>query len=824
MSPTYRFVVSAAVLAAAGYAGARPLGPLPALGGFLDPVNGVWGVAYSAELPPEALAQIPGLEGEVSVVYDDRRVPHIFAESELDARRALGYVVARDRLFEMEVQTRATAGTLTELAGPALLNADVQSRAMGLAWAAERDLEQIKNDPEFTAALEAYADGVNSFIDAMRPEDLPIEYHLLGKTPLRWEPIHTLYLLKRMGWTLSFAPAEFRKARTAALVGREAADALMPVNSPIREPVQPHEGARWMPTVIPDPGTPDDVDYVQMETMSALVGPMDQSRGWDGPVLGSNNWAVGPSKSATGNAILSGDPHLNLTLPSIWYEAHMVVEGGLDAAGVTMAGTPAIVIGFNRDVAWSFTNTGGDVLDYYRETLDDPEHPTSYLLDGEWEPLSSRIEEYRGPDGALLKTDTIYHTHRGPIVNVGDDHLSMHWTVLDNQGEVAALLQANRATSAAEWLDAMTGWYAPTQNGLVADRGGHIAIQSAGFYPDRPENTTGDWFYNGTTSNSDWTGSLGRYPRAVDPEQGYLASANQQPYDPDDVADYIGADWPSPWRALTINGLLRAKDDHTAADLEAYQTFPSGARSITFHAVFMEAAAQLQEAGIATPELREAATLLGEWNLEYTPDNTRAALFEAIMDAMQRGVWDELDDSEGRRVATPGTDITWALLDQPNSPWWDDLSTPEVEDRNAMLGLAMVRGLAAVREEHGAESGDGWRWSEESQKNIFHLLQIPALSRMGLPVTGGPGLLSPNTGRGTHGASWRMVVEMAEEVIPRGTFPGGQSGNPVSPGYDDRLDSWLRGELQDLRFPRTEEELASDGLIRSRLTLTGGIR
>jgi penicillin G amidase len=822
MSPISRFVLSAAVLAAAIYAGARPIGSVPALGDFLDPINGVWGVAYSAELPSESLAQIPGMDGEVSVAYDDRRVPHIFATSQLDAQRALGYVVARDRLFEMEVQTRATAGTLTELAGPALLRVDTQSRGLGLAWAAQRDLDVVREDPVFMAALQAYADGVNAFIDSMTPAELPFEYHLLGKKPLHWEPLYTLYLLKQMGWTLSYSPTEIRKARVAARVGREAADALLPVNSPIREPIQPYQGARWVPTVIPDPGEPDARDKFQLEAVQALLGPMDLSRGSDGPVLGSNNWAVGPAKSATGNAILSGDPHLNLTLPSIWYEAHLVVPGELDVAGVTLAGTPGIVIGFNRDVAWSFTNTGNDVLDYYRETLDDVEHPTSYLLDGEWVPLESRVEEYWGPGGELLATDTIYHTHRGPIFPMGDDRMSMRWTVLEGQGEVKALLDANRSASVREWMDAMSGWYTPTQNGLVADRGGHIAIQSAGFFPDRPENTTGDWFYDGSTRRSDWKGSLGRYPRAVDPEQGYLASANQQPYDPDDVADYIGVDWPSPWRALTINGLLRSKDDHTAADLESYQTFPSGARSITFHAVFMEAAEQLRASGAATPKLEEAAELLGEWNLEYTPDNTRAMLFEAMMDALQRGLWDELEDSDGHRVATPGTDVTWALLDQPNSPWWDDLSTPAVEDRNAMLGLAMVRGLAAAREEHGAESGEGWMWSNESQKNIFHLLQIPTLSRLGLPVTGGPGLLSPNTGRGTHGASWRMVVEMAEELIPRGTFPGGQSGNPISPGYDDRLEQWLRGELEDLRFPRTEDELANEGLIQSRLKLTGG--
>jgi penicillin G amidase len=815
---------SAVLLAAAIYIGARPLGPLPALGGFLDPVNGIWAVARSAELPAAAQRVIPALGADVEVVYDDRRVPHIFAPSKDDLYRAMGYVIARDRLFQLEIQARATAGTLTELVGAELLEVDRRSRRLGLAWAADRDWERIQGDPELAGPMRAYAEGVNAFISSMRPEELPFEYHLLGREPMEWRPEYTLYLLKRMGWTLAYNSVERRKNWVASKVGRQAADALIPRNSPIQEPIQPHLGTRELVSVFPPPGEPAPEAGLQLEAMQAFLGPMDIVRDGDGPALGSNNWAVSSSRSTTGGAILAGDPHLLLSLPSIWYEVHLVVPGELDTYGVTFIGTPFVVIGFNRDVAWSFTNTGSDVMDYYRERLDDPKAPTRYLLDGEWRHLGLRVEEYRSPSGETLAVDTIFQTHRGPMNSIGGEYVSLRWTVLEEEGEVRPLAEINEARSVEEWLEAMSAWRAPTQNGLVADRSGRIAIRSAGRYPVRPEATTGDWFFDGSTSASDWQGWLpvGRFPQALDPEQGYLASANQQPIDPDYDDFFIGADWPAPWRALTINGLLRAKETHSPEDLERYQTFPSSARVDYFAPVFLQAVGRLAERGEATAEMVEAAELLDGWSLEYQPEDRLAVLFEAAMDEVADRLWDELSDDEGKRLVTPGEDIAAALLKEPDNVWWDRRDTERIETRDDVLSESLAAALVGLRERLGPEGGEPWRWGANRYANIFHLLQIPALSRTGLSIQGGPGLLNPSSGDGRHGASWRMVVNLGDEVSARGTYPGGQSGNPVSPGYTDRLQSWVAGSLEPLRFPRSTEELESAGHLRARLTLRSG--
>ncbi len=838
-----------------------PLGPLPPLGPLLDPVRGVWNVAKFAAPPRSDTAVVAGLGAEVRVVYDDRLVPHVFASSAADARRALGYVVARDRLFQMEAQTRATAGTLSEWAGAAALDFDRETRRLGLGFAAERDLEALaagrcgvlpdsggdsdggrgddsRPPPSPDAAheaVEAYAQGVNAWIGNLSaPGERPFEYHLLGAQPAPWQPVNSLHVLKRMGWVLTFNPAEVRRARVAAVVGEEAADALFPADNPVQEPVVPHRGPRFLEGGISPPSLGPAVDgesvgraALQSHTGAAPgetaaqdshVGaaldaqPVPRS---NAPGVGSNSWAVGPSRSASGHAILAGDPHLGLSLPSIWYEAHLVAPGELDVYGVTLAGVPAIVIGFNRDVAWTFTNTGADVMDMYLERLDDDDAPRSYFLDGRWEPLEARIERFWGPDGRLLATDTVRSTHRGPVLDFGDGPASVRWTVLEECGELHALMRAERAQSVPEWLDAMAGWGAPAQVGLVADGNGRIAVQSAAHYPVRPTGARGDSYYDGTTRESDWQGRAAGYPLAVDPPQGYLASANQQPADPETTSGaYFGSDWPDPWRAMTINELLRSRERHSAADLEAYQTHPTSARVRLFRDLLLAAAPPDAQADFAT-----AARLLAAWDGTYAPANERAVLFEEVLAALDSLLWDELADAGDAWVSTPRETVALTLASMPDSPWWDDRATPEVEDRDALLRRALAMGLARTRAKHGPEDGGGWAWSNARRFNIHHLLRVPGLSRLGLAATGGPGLLSPLSGSGSHGASWRMAVELGEEVVARGAFPGGQSGNPASAGYDDRLGFWLRGELEDLRFPRTEAELRDRGLVRAELVL-----
>ena len=795
---------------ALAWPGVRGVGPVPPLGQLLDPLNGAWGTAR-IERPADLEAAIPNLSAPVSVFYDRRDVPHIFAETEADAIRALGYVVARDRLFQLEAQTRAASGRLTEWAGSDALPADQEMRRLGLPASAESHEKALPSDSRQRLILDAYADGVNAWIDAMKPRNWPIEYRLLGARPERWSAVNTMYLFARMGWTLAFSTTERSRVAVAALVGDSAAVALFPTHTPIVEPIQPNgqNAPRFDFNPLPPPGPPNGA----AKTVASLLQPRADDDGESRRSFASNNWAVAPRRTAAGKALLAGDPHLDMSLPSLWYEAHLVVPGELDVYGVTIPGAPGIIIGFTRDVAWSFTNTGADVLDLYAELVDDPSDPRKYNVDGEWQDLTLRIETYRGKGGEVVGVDTIRSTHRGPMSRDGEGHwTSMRWAVLSPDLDQTVFLDAARAKSAREFLDVMArGYGVPAQNMIVADAQGSIAIRSTGHFPIRPLWTSGFTVQDGSRRANDWEGfwPLERYPQSVDPPQGFLASANQEPLDPKESA-YLGIDTDfDPWRAMRINRLLRADSAVTPETMRRWQTDPGSERANAFVPSFVSAARVLQARKQSTPVLDSAARWLEEWDRRYVPDDDHAVLFEASMRQLASRTWDELMNESGRRVATPSSAMLLGLLRDSTSVWWDDRRTTDVvEQRDAIVAASLLAAHDSLVRRFGERSAGGWRWGKVGATRIMHLLGIPAFSELGIAVQGGPATLNPSS-VGGHGPSWRMVVELADSVRAWGTYPGGQSGNPASPRYRDRIPLWRHGDLDTLFAPRDTAALRS---------------
>jgi penicillin amidase len=798
-------VLALLVLGAATGGSLWRIGPLPRLGPFLDPAHGAWSAARQTEFPGKRV-RVPGLSAAVTVRFDDRRVPHIAAANELDAVRALGYVVARDRLFQMELQWRAGAGRLTELVGPAALELDRDMRHLGLPAAAARHLAALADTAFERRLLDAFADGVNAWVDHLDRHSIPLEYHLLGQRPARWHPAHTLHLLGRMGWTLAMSDLERVREEAELLVGSDAAEALYPRNSPIQEPLQPNgqAGPRYDFTPIPPPAPP-----ASPHRAASGRNRFSRPAGAALDALGSNNWAVAPGRTAAGRALLAGDQHLELTLPSIWYEAHLVVPDSLDVYGVTIPGAPVVIIGFNRELAWTFTNTEADVLDRYAEVVDHPASPTRYRLDGKWQDLGSHIEQYRDREGRVIATDTIRFTHRGPLMrDQAGRWVSIRWTVLEENDALAALSRGARAGNAGAWLEQMLAYRAPPQNMLVADRQGTIAIRSTGRFPLRPSGR-GDLLQAGETSAADWIGEWGTagLPQSMNPPQGYLASANQQPVDPRGNAQYLGANWYSPWRAIRINQLLRADSVATPEDLRRFQTDPGSVPAELFVPAFLQAAARRS----GNSGVRRAAGLLAQWDRRYTRENTRAVLFEAAMQELTSLLWDELRprDASLPRPPYPASAVMAVLLHDPASIWWDRVETADtVEQRDDILASALAAGLAEVLRRHGEPDAGGWRWGGIRRARINHQLYLGSLSAE-VPVQGGQNTLNPSSGDGSFGPSWRMVVELGPEVRGWGVFPGGQSGNPASRWYDDRLQRWADGALDTLRFPFTGAALDS---------------
>lgn len=823
-----RAAVALVVFAGLLTAGARRIGPAPALGPFLEPAHGAWSLARSATMARGTDARLMRLGNDVTVVYDDRAVPHIFATTEEDAYRALGYVVARDRLFQLSLQTLAATGRLTEIAGARALVLDREMRGLGLPRAAERAMAAMPDSAREMRFTRAYADGVNAYMEQAPPSELPLEFRLTGTRPEPWTPIDSYHLFNRMGYTLAYLAVEHDRAAAAARVGTVAAAALFPDSMPLQEPIQPNGQTAPRPDfkTLPAPGAPDSTAALLAAATDAFLPSrtLASAAARDEPLtMASNNWAVSPRRSANGHALLAGDPHLDLSLPSIWYEVHLVVPGVMDVYGVTIPGAPGVVIGFNRDVAWTFTNTGVDVVDYYAEQVDDDAHPTRYRLDGAWRSLEQRVERYRGQHGETVATDTLYFTHRGPMQRVRGRWLSMRWTVLEAGREIAAFHDIAHARSTAELEDMMARSYqAPAQNMLAADRAGHIGIRSNARFPVRPADGSGGVVRDGTRSASDWTGQLpvSDFPQSFDPAQGYLASANQQPIDPRAAHGWWGGSYDQ-WRALRINVLLRADSAVTPDAMRRYQTDAGSARADLFVPYFLSAASHVLARGAASDSagVREAAALLAQWNRRYTRDNERAVLFEAAMRELTDRTWDELITDPAHsatRSATPNGAVLAELLADSSSAWWDDHRTRTVEQRDDILAASLDAALIATRLKYGAPASGGWRWSRIRHAVANHLLRIPALSAVDIPVQGGPGTLSPSSGTGSHAASWRMVVDLGTAGTPGSpgtplrawsTYPGGQSGNPASAFYRDRIGQWSSGTLGAVRIPATPAEL-----------------
>jgi penicillin amidase len=618
---------------------------------------------------------------------------------------------------------------------------------------------------------------------------------------------------------LAWSDFELARAELEERIGRAAVDALFPADAWLQEPIQPttRSAPRPVDGRVPAP-VPDAAARRSASLARALAPQVAALRtDFDG-VIGSNSWAVGPSRTEAGHALLANDPHLELSLPSIWYEVHLVVPDTLDVYGVTFPGAPGVILGMNRNIAWGATNVGADVADYYVETVNDTAAPTQYFLDGAQEALVVVEAPYLDANGVEIARDTLRYTHRGPLLRADDQWVSRRWMVLEPSVDFEPLYRAMFAQSVDEYFEVMSTYAAPAQNFIVADREGHIGIRSTGRYPIRPATAPGTRFADGSSRRADWVGFVEpvNAPQSVDPTQGYLASANQQPADPAEYPAYLGHEWPAPWRAIHINNLLRSNRQVTPDDMRSYHTDAGNGRANTFVPLLLQVGRERTATAPDDSTLARAVRLLGEWDQQFTPSNERAVLFEAVMRDLARLTWDELaaDTALGTVVpsdflAMPEEHVLHALARDPDNIWWDRRATPERESRDDILAAALASGLLAVERDHGPVEQGGWRWDGIRFANIWHPLRLPALSALRLPVQGGRESLNPSSGSGIHGASWRLVAELGTAVSGRGIYPGGQSANPVSPHYRDRIERWRVGALDSLRVPATADDLTA---------------
>jgi len=776
-----------------------PLGPLPPLGGLLNPNGGIWTVAGSATFPAHQELSMAGLDGDVTVLRDTYGVPHVFATTNRDLFFALGYVHAQDRLWQMDVQYRLAAGRLAEILGPSSVESDAFMRTIGLARNAERFVANLTAGDIERAALEAYKAGVNTRIAGLAFADLPLEYRLLDYRPEAWTPAKSVAMGALIAYGLSASFDDVELGLLQDHLGTSAVDELFPAVSPLQVPIVPNGTRGGGPVVGPEAAR--DV-LAKARLVEPFLGPLRS--------LGSNNWVVAANRSETQRPMLAGDPHLMFQLPAIWYEVHLC-GGDYDAYGVSFPGVPGILIGFNRYIANSETNTGADVTDFYRETVNATD-PGTYLFRGQWVAFNVTRETIRVRGGADVAVDVKESVH-GPLVTERGESLAMRWTGRDFGHELEAVLLWMKARNWTEFRDALRQWNNPAQNFAFASwdgTTGTIAIRSNGLVPIR-NNTQGRVPLDGASGDYEWTGwvPFDEYPQAVDPAQGFLASSNQPPAGPR-YPHYLGWTWDPGYRARRINELLNSTIARNGSvrfsEMQAFQLDITELAAAAIVPYLLDAT-EMRCAMPGPGDFCAARGALAAWDFRMATNSTAATIWhEFYFDYLEGTFGDEWAAANVSDLMLPYPNVLENLTrNAPYSPWFDDVRTYQVETRSATLNRALDRAVTDLGGSYGP-LGPAWEWGRVHARYFPHLTELSVLARGPYPSEGDEVTLNPAAGLlAEAGPSWRMVVDLGRPENSVTVYPGGQSGHPLSPHYDDLLRLWLKGEYMAIDFPSTPQ-------------------
>jgi penicillin G amidase len=786
--------------------------PVPAVGKLLSPFEGYWANGEKLTAAPNN-ETLKGLKGDVKVVYDDRAIPHIFAQTIEDAYFVQGYLHAQHRLWQMDMASRAMGGRLSEVlgdrpirAGMTTVDVDKNVRRRGILASAEKMLPDLEADGG--APLQAYIAGVNSYIGKLEYKDYPIEYKIFGVAPEPWTALKSLLITKYMANNLASRDNDVQATNARTLFGKDF-DAVYPEYFKEQSPIVPT-------------GTP----YNIAPAANAKAAPLSLSAVKQGEMLpypeefeflkpdagwGSNNWAVSGSKTLSKRPILCGDPHLALTLPAIWYECQISTPEQ-NAYGVSIPGTPSVVIGFNDHIAWSQTNVGYDIADWYSLKWANNEH-SAYMLDGKATPVKIRVEKIM-VKGVGEVLDTVKYTVFGPVVTENDTmpNASMAYRWLANEVPCihpSVFVKLNKAKNYDEYVAAIAGYNVPAQNYAFASKDGDIALRVQGLFPIQTKGE-GRFVQDGTVSPKSWKAFIAadKVPAYRNPARGFVASANQHSTDPN-FPNYYHSEGFEAYRGRTLNTFLSKMDSITVDDMKKLQFS-------NFSLKAAECIEMLKKQ--ADPKLLDATgkPLFDEivkWDGNYTADSKVAVMFELFMEALHQGTWDEVySRNDAARLLKPAEWRTIFLLrDEPNSKFFDNIGTTDKKETGKDIIAAAFKKAAAEMVKAQAEmatkspADPTLTWGNYKDSEIPHISRIPGLGKSIRNLGGSKSAL--NAMSKDAGPSWRMIVEMgADRPRAQVVYPGGQSGNPGNKNYDDFVETWRKGEYYEAVFLQKADE------------------
>ncbi|NCO64744.1 MAG: penicillin acylase family protein, partial [Flavobacteriia bacterium] len=491
----FKFGLSLLLALGIFYALNTKLGSIPPIGKFLSPSQGVWQNEKTESTTGSI--EINALLDKVTVHYDEQLIPHIFAQNDLDLYRAQGFITAKHRLWQMEFQTYAAAGRLSEIIGEKALNYDRTQRRKGMGFGAENALEKMKEDPGILKFLEAYSEGVNTYIHSLDVKNYPVEYKLLDYKPEPWTPKKTALLLMYMTDMLCGKDYDLEYTNALREFGKDRFDLLYPDFFDVIDPIIPKE-TDW--SFIDTPKTEVPQSQLPLDSIPETMEKPD-------PDNGSNNWAVSGSKSYSGNPILANDPHLGLNLPSIWFVMQLATPNH-NAFGATLPGALGVISGFNNHIAWGETNATRDVKDWYKIEFKDHTR-AQYKHNNTWKNTSVRLEEIK-IKGQQTYIDSVFYTHHGPVSydysfkgNGQKEGYAMKWVGHIGGNNQRTLLDLNSAKNYDDYLKALEHWVAPAQNFVFASTEGDIALWIQGLFPNKWVGQ-GKFLMDGSLPENDW--------------------------------------------------------------------------------------------------------------------------------------------------------------------------------------------------------------------------------------------------------------------------------------------------------------------------------
>lgn len=754
---------------------------------------------------------LPALIEPVTVIYDEHALPHVYAGNEHDLFYAAGYIMAAERLFQMDMTNRAVQGRLAEM-NAGLVNADKYLRTWGFHHIGKQIAETM--DPNTRRIVQWGCDGINAYIDSHR-ENLPLEFKLTGHQPLYWDPAIVCGFDRLMAEDLNTAwGRELAITRLLESFGDEDSRDLFPARP-----------TGFIPPFIASPGS-------LLEEVSSVGEELGVILCSGTGLRASNNWVVSGSRSTTGGPFLANDMHLGYSQPPVWYEMHLV-GGRFNVRGLCFPGVPIVVVGHNEHIAWGFTNLMTDDTDFYLEQVN-PEDSTNYLHRGKWVPFNEREEVIQVKDGDPV-TFTVRETVHGIIIHDisdiasrSDQLIAMRWTGQDITDDITPFLKLNLARNWDDFTAAARGYATPGQNVVYADREGNIGWRPFVRIPIRrgAEYLT---VLPGASGEYDWQGyvPLEEMPFLYNPPSGYIATANNDIVG-NDFPYYVTAYWALPYRVQRISELLADSREHDLESLMAIQNEALSVQARELVPILVAACEDSAGRQDLEPLVAKSLDLLIKWDYVMDTESAAATIFTAWFEHLKEAIYKDEMDKAGEeiyahylRTGFATKSIAYLLLKEA-SPWFDNVNTPDVEDRDTVIRWALA---AAVEELRGKLGKRVRTWTWGRIHTLTHPHALAGGGRLGkfldwwldlnvgpFPVPGSGSTVNAINYRtrkpyvSNWGPSERSIIDLSNLDNSRMILPTGQSGHPFSRHYRDQAELYNTGQYRTVDFSREAVE------------------